>query len=87
MANDAKRIHRHQRHTGKLERSIKSRRTSDGGSVLIDDTYCEYGKFVHRGQRTWKPDEFVFESYARNERSFDKNIDKAINDALKKAGF
>lgn len=87
MANDAKRVHRHQRRTGKLERSIKVRRTNDGGSILIDDTSCDYGKFVHRGQRSWKPDEFVFETYGRNERSFDQNIDKAISDALKKAGF
>lgn len=87
MSNDAKRIHRHQRRTGKLERSIKVVRRKDGGSIYIDDASCDYGKYVHRGQRTWKPDEFVFETYQRNERVFDTNIDKAINDALKKAGF
>lgn len=87
MSNDAKRMHRHQRRTGKLERSIKVVRRKDGGSIYIDDASCDYGKFVHRGQRTWKPDEFVFETYQRNERVFDTNIDKAINDALKKAGF
>lgn len=87
MSNDAKRVHRHQRRTGKLERSIKVVRRKDGGSIYIDDTSCDYGKYVHRGQRSWKPDEFVFEAYQRNERVFDTNIDKAINDALKKAGF
>lgn len=87
LKTGAKQVHRHQRRTGKLERSIKRGTHKDGGSVFVDDSYCDYGKFVHMGQRSWKPDQYVFDSFARNERLLDQMIDKVIDDAFRKAGL
>lgn len=87
IAYGAKREHRHIRRTGNLERSIKTENKKNGGMVYVDDTSCDYGKFVHMGQRSWKPDQFVFESYDRTEAVLDQKIDKAIDDALRKAGI
>lgn len=85
IASGARTVHRHVRRTGKLERSIKTSKDKLGGKVYTDDTYCDYSKFVHLGQRTWKPDEFIFESFDRNEKILDRNIDKAIDNVLRKA--
>lgn len=87
LRQGAKTVHRHKRKTGKLERSIKVSRNKDGGMVYADDAMSDYAKFVHMGQRTWKPDEFIYDSHSRNERILDQRIDKAIDDALRKAGI
>lgn len=87
ITNGARRVHRHIRRTGTLERSIKNEKTKDGGIIYANDASCDYGKYVHMGQRSWKPDQFIFESYDRNENILDQNINKAIDDTLRKAGL
>ena len=87
MKRDAINIHRYKRKTGKLGRSVKLVKRSDGGMLYADDTYCAYAKYVHLGQRSWKPDEFLFEALNRNDRYFDKQLETAVDVALKKAGI
>jgi len=87
IANGARRDHRHIRRTGKLERSIKSIKLSDGGEVYTDDVSCKYGKYVHMGQRSWAPDQFLFDSFTRNERILDQKIERSIEKSLRRAGF
>lgn len=87
VSRDAKTIHRYKRKTGKLERGVREERRKDGGSVFVDDTYAHYGKYVHMGQRSWAPDEFVFRAGDANERDLDNLIDKAVDDVLKRSGL
>ena len=87
MQIGARRVHRHKRQTGKLERSIKITRRPDGGMLYADDSQAVYAKFVHMGQRSWAPDEYIFDSFKRNERHLEQSIDKAIDLAFKKAGI
>lgn len=87
LRSGARVVHRHKRRTGKLERSIKIDFIKDGAVVYADDTYADYAKYVHMGQRSWAPDQFIFDSHDRNEKILDQLIDKAIDDAFRKVGF
>lgn len=84
---DAQRQHRYKRRTGRLERSIKVTSNKSGGEVFIDDTFADYGKYVHDGFKGWAPDKFLDKAVDKNSRALDAAVDKAIDQAINKAGF
>jgi hypothetical protein len=71
---------------------------SPGGSTSLmaeahlDDGIAFYGKYVHEGQkaarfkRPWKPDQFLFNALEFRSKYIDKNLENAINEAIRKAG-
>jgi hypothetical protein len=87
LQNQARRVHRYKRNTGTLERSIVSRKTKEGGTVFINEGACDYGKYVHMGQRSWNPDQFIFDAFDKTENILDSAIEKSVEKALTKAGL
>jgi len=85
VASRARREHRHNRRTGALERSISVDKTSDGGSVYIDDSIAPHGKHIHDGHRSWAADEFIYD--AQDDRALDMAIDRELDNIIKKAGL
>lgn len=54
--------HRFQRRTGALIDAISSESFGLSGRVYIDDIIAYYGVYVHEGQRSWAPDQFVYKA-------------------------
>lgn len=63
MEDYAKSNHRFTSRTGTLVSSIRSDIYNLSGRIYIDDFLCSYGKFVHNGQRSWSPDQFIYDAY------------------------
>lgn len=87
VQEDAQSNHRYKRRTGNLERSIKIRNKPDGGMVYINEAQAPYGKFVHDGQRSWAPDQFLYNAAIKNEPELNRKIDQAVDKAFRKAGL
>lgn len=60
---EAKATHRFCPQTGNLERSILSDVKRCGkeivGKVYLEDSIAVYGKYIHRGFKSWTPDPFL----------------------------
>ena len=84
---EARRQHRYNRNSGKLERSIKISMSADGGDVSIDDRLAPYGKYVHEGTRKWNADKFLTEAGERKQKDLYRNADRATEKAIKQAGL
>lgn len=63
MEDYAKSNHRFSSRTGNLLSAIRSDIYNLSGRLYIDDFLCDYGKFVHNGQRSWAPDQFIYDAY------------------------
>ena len=66
MEQDAKAQHRFQSRTGSLVEAIKEETYGLQGRVYIDDLIAPYGVYVHEGQRSWAPDQFIYKAVDRN---------------------
>jgi hypothetical protein len=82
VQKEAQRRHAFKSRTGKLERSVRTEKTDDGGSVYLDESIAPYAEYVHEGHGSWSPDRFLTD--AEDERYLDKLIDRAIDDILKR---
>lgn len=63
MEDYAKSNHRFTSRTGNLISAIRSDIYNLSGRLYIDDFLCSYGKYVHNGQRSWAPDQFIYDAY------------------------
>ena len=80
---EAKAQHRFTARSGNLERSIKNQIKAEPNKILsifhLDHRIANYGKFIHEGFKSWKPDKFL-------EDSFNKHINmlkKALKNKMK----
>ncbi len=68
---EAKANHRFESRTNQLERSISNNIKTSKHKILstffLDDRIANYGKYIHGGFKSWKPDPFL-------EDAFDKHI-------------
>lgn len=75
-ALEAKASHRFVSRSGNLERSIipevKQTRNNIIGRVYLKDSIANYGKYIHNGFRSWKPDPFL-------EKAFETESEKIIS--------
>jgi hypothetical protein len=80
---EAKAQHRFTARTGNLERSIKNRVTAEANKILsifeLDNKIANYGKFIHNGFRSWKPDPFLEDSFNKHI----KRLKKLLKDKMK----
>jgi hypothetical protein len=74
---------RYYRNTGRLERSVQVHMESDGGSVYLDEGIADYGKYVHEGQRSWAPDQFVYDAFESQRDEIDSDLTYAISQAIR----
>jgi hypothetical protein len=94
VRNQARRIHRfmatsgrrptgrYYKNTGRLERSVQVEMSDSGGRVYLDTGIADYGPYVHEGQRSWAPDQFIYESmYAWKDQIF-VDIGNAVAQAI-----
>lgn len=73
---------RYYRNTGRLERSIEVEMTDDGGRVYLDEGVADYGVYVHEGQRSWAPDQFVYDSFEVQKEDMITGIGEAVANAI-----
>ena len=73
---------RYYRNTGRLEKSVKVEMTDDGGRVYLEEGIADYGIFVHDGQRSWEPDQFVYEAFDDFKDDMIENIGNAVATAI-----
>jgi len=66
MEQDARSNHRFQSRTGSLVEAILSETWGLSGRVYIDDFIAPYGVYVHEGQRSWAPDQFIYKAVSKN---------------------
>lgn len=87
MAQTAKQEHRYKRRTGRLTSAITSEVRELTGELFIDNNVAQYGIFVHDGQRSWKPDPFIYNSADKNQALLDKELALAIDKTLSTRGM
>jgi hypothetical protein len=77
---------RYYRNTGKLVDSIQVEMTGDGGRVYLDDGVgphaAPYGPYVHEGQRSWQPDQFLYDSFSAQHDDIVTGIGEAVGIAI-----
>lgn len=86
----AQKKHRHKTHTGTLNSSIQVNMINNfSGEVGFEPgiNRTEYGKYVHEGHGTWKPDRFLYEALAARETTIKADLEAAINSGLAAAGL
>jgi hypothetical protein len=63
---EAKRTHRFKAQTGNLERSVKNNIETKQNRIIsifqLDNKIANYGKYIHNGFRSWKPDPFLLQA-------------------------
>jgi hypothetical protein len=74
---------RYYRNTGALEDSIRVKMESDGGRVYLEEGIAPYGKFVHDGQRTWEPDQFVYDAFETQKDNIVSDLNYALDEAIR----
>jgi hypothetical protein len=76
MESYAKRNHRFRSRTGALISSISSEIYGLSGRVYIDDFIAPYGVYVHEGQRSWAPDQFIYKAVSALQSSLKSALHK-----------
>lgn len=62
MRQYARSHHRFNRRTGSLIQAMSAEAFGLSGRVYIDDLIAYYGVYVHEGQRSWAPDQFIYKA-------------------------
>ncbi|MCP4985026.1 MAG: hypothetical protein GY928_02830 [Colwellia sp.] len=92
LETDGKQKHRYERRSGKLIADTGYKITKSKLGFLLnfglgfDPTNAarKYGKSVHEGHGTWKPDQFIYKAVKKNKLFIDNEINKAIKKVTKK---
>ena len=89
IQRDAKLNHRFQTHSAKLEKSIRTEVDPDGawGRVYLEEGIAPYGKWVHDGHGSWKPDKFINQAFRKNKANLILALQRATEVGIKKAGL
>jgi hypothetical protein len=94
VRNTARKIHRfratsgrrptgrYYKNTGRLERSVQVEMFDSGGRVYLDTGIADYGPYVHEGQRSWAPDQFIYESMFAWKEQIIADIGNAVAEAI-----
>lgn len=83
LVSYAKNNHRFESRTGRLEGAIKIRGNLNTGlEVYIDLNQADYGRYIVKGQRTWKADKFMEQALSNNESQIQEIMERAVNDAV-----
>jgi len=77
-AADARMVHRFQTRTGATEQSVERSLIPNGARVIINPNISPYGKFLHRGFRSWAPDPFLQDAVERKTKAMKDSIRRAI---------
>ena len=77
---DARQHHRFKTQTGALERSVLSEvdPIKLQGTVWLEDGVARYGKYIHRGFKSWQADPFLYDAFRRKKKQIIKNIETII---------
>lgn len=85
---DAKANHRFTARSGNLERSIIPEviRTNDNiiGMVFLKDEIALYGKYIHNGFRSWRPDPFLKNSAETHFEIIKQKLKQKFDEILRK---
>lgn len=85
LAEYAKKNHRYNHRTGNLKRSTRFwvNKSISRVRLYISEQQAHYGKYVHEGHGTWKPDRFIDNAIKRNKDYIDREVAEAMRDATK----
>lgn len=86
MQKYAKTHHRFKSRTGSLIDSISSEVYGLTGRVYIDDFIASYGVYVHEGQRSWAPDQFIYGAVSRMLPDLKMELHIALNEVEAEMG-
>jgi hypothetical protein len=78
----ARNNHRFETQTGTLESAISSVTDEISGELFVDENVAPYGKYVHDGQRSWAPDQFITQAVEARLDEIVEAVDNAIQDAI-----
>jgi len=96
LETDAKRDHRYKRRSGKLQEDTGYKVFTRKGVTFRAITLKfglgfgrtkaakKYGKSVHEGHGTWRPDQFIYKAVKKNKLFIDREINEAIKKVTKK---
>lgn len=73
---------RYYKNTHRLERSVQVEMTDTGGRVYLDEGIADYGIYVHEGQRSWSPDQFVYDAFEAQKDDIVTGIGEAVAIAI-----
>lgn len=81
--------HRYAAKSHDLEKSVKAEVDNQSlvATIFLDTGVAKYGPFVHEGQRSWKPDRFLFASAKKHKADVVNLITKAIRDSISQVGL
>ena len=81
---EAKANHRFTSRSNNLERSIKYRIVQSPNKIQsifsLDNRIANYGKFIHEGFRSWKPDPFLFNAIDNKTKNLKKLITQKVKE-------
>ena len=67
---EAKAHHRFESRSNNLEKSIKNKIKTGANKIsssfYFDNRIANYGKFIHEGFKSWKPDKFLEDSFNKH---------------------
>lgn len=77
---DARANHRFTTRTGALERSVETRLSPSllRARVGINKRFAKYGKYIHDGFKSWKPDRFITKAGEAKKEDLKKDIQRAV---------
>lgn len=87
VEEEARSRHRYTRRSGTLARSVQSMASAGIGKVYLDRGMAAYGPSIHEGFGTWTADRFLYEAVDRKDDEVYRLIERAINEAITKAGL
>jgi hypothetical protein len=84
LQRDARNNHRYKHRTGMLRKSTEKKFTNDDlqSEVYLDSGIASYGKFVHDGQRSWEPDQFIYNAADKLRGEIETALERAVNEGI-----
>lgn len=79
--------HRYKSRTGLLNSAIREEVRDLVADIFIDDTIADYGKYVHEGHGTWRPDPFIDSAVAYKDEELMYMFESAVERAARESGF
>ena len=87
VVEEARKVHRYRKRTGRLNSAIQSHTKGYSTKVFIDEARAPYGYYIHQGFKGWAPDPFLEQAFNRQTKDLDAEIAKVLGDLAKKKGL
>lgn len=86
---DARNNHRHITRTGRLNRATTYKMSNRYSTVkfYINDMTANYGKYIHDGFKSWRPDRYLLKAVNRIAPKMYRDVSQAIAKIIKKNGL